>query len=134
MTGAFNLGISGRLFAEGTLDLRALLAGGKQLPATQLEDLGDNELVALTLSGQKRAFEGIVRRYQKLVYNMVFQMVRSHEAAADLTQDTFLKAYKNLGTFRNNARLKPWLLRIASNSTLNHIPRNMWGPSAIMLV
>jgi RNA polymerase sigma-70 factor, ECF subfamily len=118
---ALKSGLCGTLIYQGKYELKMLLAGGKQLPAVQVDRLGDNELVALTLSGQKRAFEGIVRRYQKLVYNMIYQMVRCHETAADLTQDTFLKAYKSLGSFRDNARLKPWLLKIASNSALNQI-------------
>jgi RNA polymerase sigma factor (sigma-70 family) len=99
-----------------------------QLSALNIEKLSDNELIALTLSGQKRAFEGIVRRYQKLIYNVAYQIVQSHETAADLTQDTFLKAYKALGTFENKAKLKPWLLKIASNTALNQIrdSRSRW--------
>ena len=110
-----------RLFFERTYELKSLWEGCGQLPAREIDKLDDCQLVALTLSGQKRAFEGIVRRYQKLVYNMIYQMVTSHETAADLTQETFLKAYRSLGSFRNDARLKPWLLKIASNAALNQI-------------
>jgi RNA polymerase sigma-70 factor (ECF subfamily) len=109
------------LFAQGTLKLKALAGAIGLSSSQQIEHFTDNELIALTLAGQKKAFEGIVRRYQKLVYNMVFQMVHSHETAADLTQETFQKAYKNLGSFRSSAQLKPWLLKIASNATLNQI-------------
>ena len=84
-------------------------------------ELQDNQLVSLTLSGDSKTYEVLVRRYQKLVYNVLFQMVHSHEAAADLTQDTFLKAFRGLSTFRLDARFKPWLLRIATNSGLNWI-------------
>lgn len=121
MTGALNSGLCEN---QGTYLLKFLWAGIRQLPAIRVDESSDNELVALTLAGHKKAFEAIVRRYQKLVYNMIYQMVRSHETAADLTQETFLKAYKNLGGFRNNAKLKPWLLKIASNSTLNQIRDN----------
>ena len=85
------------------------------------EQLDDGALVGLTLSGDARAYETLVRRYQKLVYNVLYQMVRSHEAASDLTQDTFLKAYRALSTFRQEARFKPWLMRIATNGGLNWI-------------
>jgi RNA polymerase sigma-70 factor (ECF subfamily) len=118
--GALNLGLCGTVFLHG-LTKQKLLSGVRPVQPAQIDNLADNELVALTLSGQKKAFEGIVRRYQKLVYNVVFQMVQSHDAALDLTQDTFLKAYKNLGAFRSDAKLKPWLLKIASNTTLNYI-------------
>lgn len=118
---ALNISLCGTLILQGTAELKHLLSGGSLLPVTQIDKLTDNELIALTLSGQKRAFEGLVRRYQRLVYNVIYQMIQSHETAADLTQDTFLKAYRSLGTFRNTAQLKPWLLKIASNTTLNHI-------------
>jgi RNA polymerase sigma-70 factor, ECF subfamily len=124
MFAASNPVLCGTPFHRVTFALKMLAFGERSLPVRQIEQLDDNELVALTLSGQKKAFEGIVRRYQKLVYNMIYQMVRSHETAADLTQETFLKAYKSLGSFRNNSRLKPWLLKIASNSALNQIRDN----------
>ncbi|MBY0546644.1 MAG: RNA polymerase sigma factor [Candidatus Obscuribacterales bacterium] len=91
------------------------------LSAFQLEEAEDAKLVALTLSGNSKSFEVLVRRYQKLVYNVIYQMIQSHETAADLTQDTFLKSYRALASFRSEARFKPWILRIASNTTLNHI-------------
>lgn len=116
---ALNLGLCGTLIlAQGR---KALLSGVRRVPLEDLERFSDSELISYTLAGQKRAFEGIVRRYQKLVYNVVYQMLQNHENAADLTQDTFLKAYKNLGSFKSNASLKPWLLKIASNTTLNYI-------------
>jgi len=91
------------------------------LTRAELEQLDDGRLIAFTLSGQSKAYEVLVRRYQKLVYNVLFQMLRDHEAASDLTQDTFLKAYKALSTFRSDSPFKPWLLRIATNSGLNQI-------------
>lgn len=83
--------------------------------------LDDSLVVGAVLAGDGKSYDILVRRYQKLVYNMLFQMVHSHEMAADLTQDTFLKAYRALGTFRREAKFKPWLLRIATNSCLNAI-------------
>ena len=84
----------------------------------------DQALIDLALCGDAKAFERLLRRYQKLVYNLLFQMVRSHEVAADLTQDTFLKAYKALRMFRRGASFKPWILKIATNSCLNYVRDN----------
>ena len=81
----------------------------------------DSQLVSQTLSGNLKAFEQLVRRYQKLVYNVIYQMILNHETASDLTQDTFIKTFKGLNNFRLEANFKPWLLRIASNSALNFI-------------
>jgi len=73
------------------------------------------------LSGDHRAFESLVRRYQKLVYNVVLQMVQSRDSAADLTQETFLKSYRSLASFKPELRFKPWLIRIATNTALNSL-------------
>ena len=81
----------------------------------------DRELVSASLSGNLRAYELLVRRYQKIVYNMLYQMVRSHEQAADLTQETFLRAFRGLSGFKKEAPFKPWLLRIATNACLNEL-------------
>lgn len=82
--------------------------------------LDENALVQLAID-QPAAFEELVRRHQKLVYNVLYQMVRSHEQAADLTQETFLRVYRGLKSFRKDAKFKPWLLKIATNACLNHI-------------
>jgi RNA polymerase sigma-70 factor (ECF subfamily) len=84
-----------------------------------LKQQTDQNLIKLSIKGNKSAYEAIVLRYQKLVYNVVFQLVKSKETANDVTQETFVKAYKALPTFRENLALRPWLLRIATNSSLN---------------
>jgi RNA polymerase sigma-70 factor (ECF subfamily) len=89
----------------------------------------DQKLIDLALRGETKAFEILLRRYQKLVYNLLFQMVRSYEIASDLTQDTFLKAYRSLHTFHRGASFKPWILRIATNTCLNHLRDNKQSSS-----
>ena len=86
-----------------------------------LADRDDSELIALVLKGNRRAFEGIVLRYQKLVFNVIYQLVKNQETAADMTQETFLKAFQALPSFRTGSPMRPWLLRIASNSALNYL-------------
>jgi RNA polymerase sigma-70 factor, ECF subfamily len=91
------------------------------LARAEIEKMEDRQLIALTLSGNAKAYEAVVRRYQKLVYNVLYQMFHDHETAADVTQETFMKAFKALPTFRQESPFKPWLLRIATNSGLNVI-------------
>lgn len=93
----------------------------EKMPLLTDEELDDSRLISLTLSGNGKAYEVLVRRYQRLVYNVIYQMIKNHETSSDLTQDTFLKAYRALSSFRLNAKFKPWLLRIATNSSLNWI-------------
>jgi RNA polymerase sigma-70 factor, ECF subfamily len=89
-----------------------------------LQTYDDDRLIELTLRGEKRGYEAIVRKYEKLVFNVVFQMLRDDGLAADITQETFLKAYKALNTFDRKRSFRPWLLRIATNSALNLIRAN----------
>jgi RNA polymerase sigma-70 factor (ECF subfamily) len=89
--------------------------------ASDMNTIADAQLVGMTRAGDNKAFEVLVRRYQKLVYNIVYQMVRNHDSASDLTQETFLKAYKALPGFDTGKNFKPWLLKIATNSCLNMI-------------
>jgi RNA polymerase sigma-70 factor (ECF subfamily) len=85
----------------------------------ELRNHEDSRLIELTLAGNKRAYEALVLRYQKIVYNVIYHLVRQNEAAADVTQETFIKAYQALSRFRIGCAVKPWLLRIATNSALN---------------
>ena len=66
-----------------------------------LEELDDQHLASLAQNGDDKAFETLLRRYQKLVYNIVYQMCRNHAEAADITQDTFLKVFRALDSFDN---------------------------------
>lgn len=61
----------------------------------------------------------MVRLHNRVVYNMAFRFMRDHGGADDVTQDTFLKAFHAIGSFRGESSLKSWLLRIASNTAKN---------------
>ncbi len=112
---------SGSLWPQSRLMQWTAGQVNNQRKATDATTLSDADLVGKTRSGDNKAFETLVRRYQKLVYNIIFQMVRSHESASDLTQDTFLKAYKALPSFDTSKSFKPWLLKIATNTSLNQL-------------
>jgi RNA polymerase sigma factor (sigma-70 family) len=69
------------------------------------------------------AFNQIVRKYQQRVYASIRKMVVDHDDANDLTQETFVKAWKHLDNFREEAQLFTWLYRIAANESLNFLAR-----------
>ncbi|HXG24344.1 MAG TPA: sigma-70 family RNA polymerase sigma factor, partial [Chthonomonadales bacterium] len=75
----------------------------------------DAELVRCTLRGETAAYNELVRRYQRPVYSLAYRMIGSAEDASDLVQETFLRAYGALGTFRQDASFLTWLYKIASN-------------------
>lgn len=70
---------------------------------------------------QNRAFEQVVRQYSEQLYWQIRRMVLSHEDANDLLQNTFIKAWSNIDSFRGDARLSTWLYRIALNETLTFL-------------
>lgn len=72
---------------------------------------------------QRKAFELVVRHYGPPLYRQIRRMVYSHEDADDILQNTFIKAWANLDSFRGEARLGTWLYRIAVNEALNFLQR-----------
>ena len=67
---------------------------------------------------QRKAFEEMVRRYSPQLYAQIRRMVLSHDDSDDIIQNTYLKAWSSLSTFRGEAKLSTWLYRIAYNETL----------------
>lgn len=78
--------------------------------------LSDEEIVKRVLLGNTEAFDTLVLRYQDKVYNLLVRMSGSEAAAEDLAQETFLKAYRALASFRQGSAFYTWLFRIAANS------------------
>ena len=72
---------------------------------------------------QRQAFEQLVNLYSPQLYRQIRRMVYSHDDTNDILQNTFIKAWVNLDTFRGDARLSTWLYRIATNETLNFLQR-----------
>lgn len=86
-----------------------------------LKNRTDFELIDLTLTGERTAFEILVERYRSSIYALAFRMLRNHEDAADISQDVFFKAYEALATFRKKSSFHTWLYRIATNSCINYL-------------
>ena len=72
---------------------------------------------------KRQEFEELVKSYQKVLYFHIRRIVIDHEDASDVLQNTFLKAWKNLGKFRGDAHVKTWLYRIATNESLTFLKR-----------
>lgn len=90
----------------------------------------DDTLVAAVRAGDATAYRGLVERYQGRVYHVIYGMVRDQEDARELTQDAFIKAYRNLHTFREDSRFYTWIYRIAMNLTIDFVRRRGKGPAA----
>src|SRR6188474_2535262 len=91
----------------------------EQSPA--LEDLPDSALVTICLSGRREAFDVIVERHRRTVYQVCYRFVNNHEDASDLAQDAFVRAWRGLKNFKGQSALSTWLYRIAVNVSLNRV-------------
>ncbi|MCB9777959.1 MAG: sigma-70 family RNA polymerase sigma factor [Alphaproteobacteria bacterium] len=96
---------------------------GRPGPVTRPGQDPDHELVKAVLAGDGTAYRGLVERYQGRIHNVVYGMVRNPEDAKDLTQEAFVKAYKNLHRFRLESSFYTWLCRIAMNVSIDHLRR-----------
>jgi RNA polymerase sigma-70 factor (ECF subfamily) len=81
----------------------------------------DAELVDAALAGDREAFDAIVERHRRHVYQLCYRFVGNHEDASDLAQDVFVRAYRGLKRFRGQASLGTWLYRIGVNVCLNRL-------------
>jgi len=87
----------------------------------------DAELVDLTVAGENRAFDELVRRYRDRVYRLCMKILRHEDDAAEALQDAFLSAYRGLRKFKREARFSTWLYRIATNASLMKLRRRRDG-------
>ena len=113
----------------------------------------DEELVARAQAGDVSAFDVLVRRWERKIRGAIYRIVGSDDEALDLCQETFLKAYRGLGSFKQEARFSSWLYQIALNLCRDRLrrrrgkawvsldgleeagmPPHMPGPSALDLV
>ena len=80
----------------------------------------ERELLTSARSGDQAAFALLVEQYRDLVLSLAFQMTGSAADMDDLAQETFFRAYRNLGGFRGEATLKTWLVKIVMNLSSNY--------------
>lgn len=98
------------------------------LPAAQAAPAGggpkpleDTVLVRRAQRGDLDAFDVLIQRYQERIYALIYNMTANHEDANDLAQETFIKAYRALNSFKGDAGFYTWLYRIAVNKTINFL-------------
>jgi RNA polymerase sigma-70 factor (ECF subfamily) len=87
----------------------------------QLEADGDWLIVRAVQGGDVAAFDRLIVKYRERVYSVIYNMAANREDAADLTQDSFIKAFQSIHRFQGQSSFFTWLYRIAVNSTLTHL-------------
>jgi RNA polymerase sigma-70 factor (ECF subfamily) len=85
------------------------------------DDLG---IVRQVQAGEVGAFDRLILKYRSRIFGVVYNLTSNREDAADLTQDTFIKAFQSIHRFQGQASFFTWIYRIAINSTLSHLRKN----------
>jgi RNA polymerase sigma-70 factor, ECF subfamily len=83
--------------------------------------MNDADLIREAQRGNQAAFEELVRQYDGAVLRLAYHMTRSEQDAQDIYQDAFLKAYRNIGSFRFECSFYTWIYRIVTNLCLDHL-------------
>ena len=81
----------------------------------------DFKLIDMAVGGDEKAFAKLLQRYKRPVYHMILKMVRNVDDAEDLTIESFAKAFKSLSKFNKDFTFSTWLLRIATNNSIDFI-------------
>jgi RNA polymerase sigma-70 factor (ECF subfamily) len=81
----------------------------------------DNSLVREFISGNDEAFTQLVTRYKNSIINYLNMMVGDYDTAADLSQETFLRVYRNIGRYSNIYQFSTWIYRIATNLAIDEM-------------
>ena len=92
----------------------------------------DAELVRQCLQGDNAGFDALVKTYQRQVYYFCYRMLGNAEESSDAAQETFLKAYRALESFREEAQFLSWLLKIASNTCIDRSRSRARKPSVAL--
>lgn len=90
-------------------------------PGSSPETGFDHELVRRVQRGDSAAFDALVRKYQHRITSLIGRYIPDWSECQDVAQETFIRAYRALGSFRGDAQFYTWLHRIAVNTAKNHL-------------
>lgn len=84
----------------------------------------DWDIIQQIIQGDSQAFREIVERYKNAVFALCYRMVQNREEAEDLSQEVFVKAYNSLTKYNPEYKFSTWILRIATNTTIDYLRKN----------
>jgi len=99
----------------------------KALPTDHNSADAESDLIARARNGEAQAFGLLMQSHHEGVFRRVFSIVRNHEDARDLCQDIWFSAWKQLGSFRGEARFATWMFTLATRRAIDHVrKRRRW--------
>ncbi|MET0392688.1 MAG: sigma-70 family RNA polymerase sigma factor [Chitinophagaceae bacterium] len=83
--------------------------------------LNDNEIISKVLRGDQQAYAGLVDRYRNFVFTLALRFTKNREDAEEVSQDSFIKAYRSLADFRGDSKFSTWLYTIVNTTCLTFL-------------
>jgi len=90
----------------------------------KMTNKNDQLYITKVIKGDTNAFAYLVDNYKGMIYTLAYKMTKSREEAEEISQDTFIKAYKNLSKFKGDSKFSTWLYRIGYHAALDAIKKN----------
>jgi RNA polymerase sigma-70 factor, ECF subfamily len=106
-----------------------ILAEPRALSSDGMQGLAAGQLVQQATGGDLDAFEELIRRLQRRVYGFAYQHLRDAAEAHDLTQEIFVKLYRNLGRYDAERPFEPWFWKLAANTSINYRRKRFAAPA-----
>jgi RNA polymerase sigma-70 factor (ECF subfamily) len=94
--------------------------------------MADSDLVSRAAGGDAAAFQALVERHRSMVYRVAYQFAGNHYDAEDIAQEVFIKVYRSLDRFRQDAQITSWLYRIVMNACIDHRRRHPPAAAAVL--
>src|SRR5947207_2256864 len=104
-------------------------AGVREVRDRSAEEAIDKGIIERCRRGDRDAFNELIIRYEKRIYNYAFRLSGSYDAANDIASDTFLRVYNSLSNFRGDSSFITWLFRIVTNIYLDSKKRDRARPA-----
>ena len=106
---------------DSLVDQSSKISKSKDIADRVIDEV--QSLVSRAIEGDFDAFDQIMLLYRERLYGVIYNMTFNHEDAADLTQESFVKAFRSLSKFKRKSSFFTWLYRIGVNLTLTHLKR-----------
>lgn len=91
----------------------------------------DTEIIDAILLGNQSVYADLMKRYQSYVFSLAIRFTRKREDAEEITQDTFVKAYKSLSQYKRESKFSTWLYTITYNTTMTHLRKKKLETSSL---
>ena len=101
----------------------SIVTKGSLMSSNEQMTISDDQIINRILEGDTNVFSMLVDRYKDLVFTLALRMVKNREEAEEVSQDTFIKVFKNLNKFKGKSKFSTWIYKVAYNTCLDRLKR-----------